>query len=120
MRTVCRFTFPEEANRDLIEAAIASAIFNAECFFGKPKVRLSAAYYMAPDKPQCVIDISSEVGEHIAQVFTGMMINTLGEDKFQVKRIEGPAKPTLTRQGAKDREQRRLRDDYGSPSPGSR
>lgn len=105
MKTVCRFTFPEGTNRDLIEAAIASAIFNAECFFGKPKVRLSAAYYMAPNKPQCVIDISNDVGEHIAQVFTGMMISTLGEEEFQVRRIEELAVPHT------DREQtRQVRD----------
>lgn len=101
MKAVCRFKFPEGTNRDLIEAAIASAIFNAECFFGKPKVRLSAAYYMAPDKPECVIDISSEVGEHVAQVFTGIIINTLGEDKFQVRRIEGEAALQAAQKGLK-------------------
>ena len=90
MKTVCRFTFTKETKGELIEAAIASAIFSAECFFGKPRVRLSAAYYVSPEKPECVIDVSTDVGEHIAQVFTGMMINTLGEDKFQVRRIEGP------------------------------
>jgi hypothetical protein len=91
MKTVCRFTFTEETKRELIEAAIASAIFSAECFFGKPRVRLSAGYYMSLDKPECVVDVSTEVGEYIAQVFTGIVLNTLGEDKFQVRRIEGPA-----------------------------
>jgi len=38
--------------------------------------------------PRCIIDVSNEVGEHVAQVFTGIMINTLGEENFQVKRIE--------------------------------
>ncbi|MCL0035829.1 hypothetical protein M1N82_00340 [Dehalococcoidia bacterium] len=90
MSAVCRFTFPDATDRFRIEAAIASAIFNAECCFGKPRVRLSAGYYMAEDKPQCIIDVSTEVGEHIAQVFTGIMMNTLGEDEFQVRRIEGP------------------------------
>jgi hypothetical protein len=89
MKAVCTFTFPKDTARELIEAAIASAIFNAECAFGKPKVRISASYYVAKDSPQCVIDVSTGVGEHIAQIFTGIMINTLGEDKFQVKRIEG-------------------------------
>lgn len=90
MKAVCRFTFLKDTARELIEAAIASAIFNAECVFGKPRVRVSgAAYYLAEDSPQCVIDVSTEVGEHIAQVLTGIMINTLGEDKFQVRRLEG-------------------------------
>ena len=69
---------------------MASAIFNAECVFGKPRVRVSGmAYYISDDSPQCVIDVSTEVGEHVAQVFTGIMINTLGEEKFQVRRVEG-------------------------------
>jgi len=94
MKVVCRFTFPKDTTRELIEAAVASAIFNAECVFGKPRVRVSgAAYYLAEDSPQCVIDVSTEVGEHIAQVFTGIMINTLGEEKFQVRRLEGAVSP---------------------------
>jgi hypothetical protein len=99
MKAVCRFTFENDTARELIEAAIASAIFNAECTFGKPRVRISASYYMAEDKPQCVIDVSTEVGEHIAQVFTGIMINTLGEEKFQVRRIEGPAAAVQEKHG---------------------
>jgi hypothetical protein len=90
MKTVCKFKFPTETSREFIEASVASAIFNAECVFGKPRVRVSSiTYYIPEDTPQCVIDVSNEVGEHVAQVFTGIMINVLGEDKFQVKRIEG-------------------------------
>lgn len=90
MKTVCRFTFSEGTDKSMVEAAIASAIFNAECCFGKPKVRLWAGYHMAEDSPQCIIDTSTEVGEHIAQVFTGMVIETLGDAGFKVRRIEGP------------------------------
>jgi hypothetical protein len=90
MKTVCRFKFPDGTTREFIEASMASAIFNAECVFGKPRVRISGiAYYVSDDSPQCVIDVSNEVGAHVAQVFTGIMINTLGEEKFQVRRIDG-------------------------------
>jgi len=90
MKTVCRFKFPSRTTREFIEASIAQAIFNAECVFGKPRVRVSGvAYYVPEDSLQCVIDVSSEVGEHVARVFTGIMINVLGEDKFQVKRVDG-------------------------------
>lgn len=88
MKTVCRFKFSEGTSREFIETSMVSAIFNAECVFGKPRVRVSGiAYYISDDSPQCVIDVSNEVGEHIAQVFAGIMINTLGEEKFQVRRI---------------------------------
>lgn len=92
MKKVCKFTFRNGIGRDLIEAAIASAVFSAECVFGKPRVKVSGiAYYLAGNGHLCVIDISTEVGQHVAQVFTGFMMNALGEEKFQVRRIEGTA-----------------------------
>ena len=90
MKALCNFKFPNHIKKVFIEESIAQAIFNAECVFGKPRVRVSGvAYYISEEGPQCIIDVSSEVGEHVAQVFTGIMINALGEDKFQVKRVEG-------------------------------
>ena len=75
-----------------VEDSIAQAIFNAGCVFGKPCVRVSGvAYYIPEEGSQCIIDVSSEVGEHVAQVFAGIMINTRGEEKFQIRRIEGEA-----------------------------
>ncbi len=90
MTALCKFRFAKRARRELIAAGIVSAIFNAECFFGKPRVRVSGvSYYLSDDGRHLLIDVSSEVGQHVAQIFTGIMMNTLGEDKFQVKRIEG-------------------------------
>ncbi len=89
MKTLCNFKFREHITHQFIEESIAQAIFNAECVFGKPRVRVSGvAYYIPDDGSCCLIDISTEVGEHIAQVFTGIMINTLGEEKFNVRRFE--------------------------------
>jgi len=90
MKALCNFKFPDHIKRAFIEESIAQAIFNAECVFGKPRVRVSGvSYYISQEGMQCIIDVSSEVGEHVAQVFTGIMINALGEEKFQVRRIEG-------------------------------
>jgi len=90
MKSLCNFKFPDHIKRAFIEESIAQAIFNAECVFGKPRVRVSGvSYYISQEGMQCIIDVSSEVGEHVAQVFTGIMINALGEEKFQIRRIEG-------------------------------
>jgi hypothetical protein len=101
MPAVCRFAFPHGVGREVVEAQLALAIIAAECTFGQPKVRINAAYCVSPAskaaqgnrKLQAVIDISTEVGEHIAQVFTGLMIRQLGEDNFVVERVtkEGDA-----------------------------
>lgn len=89
MEAVCRFKFPEGLDREIIETQLALAIIAAECTFGQPRVRISAAYCVSRDKPQVAIDVSTEVGEHIAEVFTGLMIRQIGEDKFTVDRVRG-------------------------------
>ena len=87
MPTVCKFKFPEALGREIIETQLALAIVAAESIYGKPKVRVNAAYFVSKDKPQVAIDVSTEVGEQIAQMFTGLMIRQLGEDKFTVDRV---------------------------------
>lgn len=86
MTDICRFKFDESVNKEMIEEQIALAIITAECTFGQAKVRLNAAYLASNHK--AVIDVSNEVGEHIAQVFIGLMTRKLGEDKFTVERIK--------------------------------
>jgi len=47
--------------------------------------RLHASYAASDGK--AAIDVSDEVGEHIARVFTGLMIRELGEENFTVERM---------------------------------
>lgn len=84
MTEICRFSFKQPINKEAIEESITLAIVTAECVYGPAKVRLHAGYSAADGK--AVIDVSGEVGEHIAQVFTGLMIKQLGEDAFAVTR----------------------------------
>lgn len=93
MPTVCRFKFPEALDRETIETQLALAIVTAECTFGQPKVRLGAAYCISKEKPHVVIDVSTKIGEHIAEVFTGLMTRQLGERSFTVDRVRAK-KPT--------------------------
>jgi hypothetical protein len=84
MKEVCKFVFSGNARKAFIEEQITLAVITAECVFGPAKVRLHAGYLAADGK--VVIDVSSDVGEHIAQVFTGLMIKRLGEAAFTVSR----------------------------------
>lgn len=85
MNEICKFTFQDGIDQEFIEEKIATAIITAECVYGQAKVRLHAAYSVSNNK--VVIDISSDVGEHIAQVFTGLVTKELGELQFTVDRI---------------------------------
>jgi len=89
MSAVCRFKFPDVLDRETIETQLALAIVAAECTFGQPKVRLSAAYCISKEKPHVAIDVSTKIGEHIAEVFTGLMTRQLGEASFTVDRVRG-------------------------------
>lgn len=85
MPDVCKFKFDEAIDSEFIESQVALAIITAECTFGQAKVRINTAYLASKNK--VVIDVANEVGEHIAQVFTGLMTRKFGEDKFTVERI---------------------------------
>lgn len=85
MTDVCKFKFRDEIGKDTIEDEMARAIKTAEYTFGQAKVRLHAGYLATNNK--AVIDVSSEVGEYIAQIFIGLMTDRLGEDKFTMERI---------------------------------
>jgi len=86
MTEVCRFKFGNGISKEMIEEQIALAIITAECTFGQPRVRLHASYAVSSSK--AVIDVASDVGEHVAQVFTGLMIRKIGENNFTVERIK--------------------------------
>ncbi len=90
MPDVCKFKFDEGIDSKFIESQVALAIITAECTFGQAKVRINTAYLASKNK--VVIDVANEVGEHIAQVFTGLMTRKFGEDKFTVERIRDKEK----------------------------
>ena len=88
MKSVCRFTFSVAIARETVEAQLALAIIVAECMYGQARVRLGAAYLMSGDGRKLVIDVSTELGEHVAQLFTGLLIREMGEEAFSVERTE--------------------------------
>ena len=89
MSAVCRFRLPGSLDKEAIENQIALAIIAAEAAFGKPRVRINASYLISEERSQVVIDVSTDVGEHIAQVFTGLMILQVGEAGFTVDTVRG-------------------------------
>ena len=88
MSSLCKYKFNGNIAKNIIEDQIALAITVAECTFGLAKVRINAGYNISDDKPiRVVIDTSTDIGENIAQVFTGLIIRQVGNDKFSVERV---------------------------------
>jgi hypothetical protein len=90
----CRITFRAGTSRWVIEKAVVDAMFAAECLHGAARVRLGAGYFLGRGRePQCVIDTTTDIGEQVAQLFTGIASRALGEDAFHVERIRGEVEP---------------------------
>jgi hypothetical protein len=93
MNAVYRFQFKETIPAKVIEETLFWAVFNAESVFGKPKVRLDASFLFDREKKVCVIDKTTDVGQHIAQIFTSLVTREFGEDAFKVERLATKEKP---------------------------
>lgn len=87
MSEVYRFTFHEDVPAKYIEETLYWSVFNAESVFGKPKVRLDGSFLFDPKQKICVIDKATDVGQHIAQVFTSYLTREFGETSFKVERV---------------------------------
>lgn len=98
MSEVYRFQFKDDVPPKEIEETLFWAVFNAESVFGKPRVRLDASFLFDREKKVCVIDKTTEVGRHIAQVFTSLMTREFGEESFKVERL--PPKETVRKETA--------------------
>ena len=86
MSEVCNFKFTDGITEEMIEEQITAAIISAECTFGQARVRLHARYAASDGK--AAINVDSDVGEHVAQVFTGLMTRKIGEENFTVEWIK--------------------------------
>ncbi len=98
MDGVYRFQFKHDVPSKDIEEHLFWAVFNAESVFGKPNVRLDASFLFEKEKKVCVIDKSTEVGQHIARVFTSLVTREFGEESFTVERL--PPKETVRKETA--------------------
>ena len=85
MAQACRFKFKKRLGKDEIEDQLGIAVLAAESAFGEAKVRLYARYAASEDR--AVIDVSSRVGQHIAESLIRLMTKKYGETSFSVERI---------------------------------
>jgi hypothetical protein len=87
MSDTYRFQFKPDILAREIEDALFWAVFNAESVFGKAKVRLDGSFALDKHRKNCVIEGSTEVGQHIAKIFTSLVAKKFGEEAFVVERI---------------------------------
>ena len=93
MKDIYRFTFPPWPDKaDLavaeIERLLAHAMFDMESVYGRFAVCLDAAFYFDTRARCVVIDGSTEVGRHIARLFTALLTKKHGDESYVVERVD--------------------------------
>ena len=101
-RKVYRFTFDDEVPLQDVEESLILSALAAEGLHGQAKVRLFASFCLCEKKRVCVIDVGTEVGLHVALIFTGFLIREFGEDAFKVEPAKPRAKADAGRQPSED------------------
>jgi len=89
MDSVLRFKMGDRPEREAIESDLAMALFAAECVYGKPRVRMEASYLVADDGKTCLVSTDGEAGEAAARIFAGLIAARVGEQSYQVQRLDG-------------------------------
>ncbi len=86
----CCFEFNEKVSLEEAEMTLHLALFAVEGLFGQARVRLEASYHV--DEPDHTITVngSTEVGEAVVRVFTGLLLREFGDETFKVRRAEAP------------------------------
>jgi len=86
-RDLYRYSFDDKIPMGEAEESLMLAVLATECIHGHSALRLASAFLFDPAKRSCVIDGSTEIGRHIAAIFTGFLGKQFGDESFRVERI---------------------------------
>ncbi len=87
-KSVFRYRFSKSIPMQDVEDALMLAALAVESLHGRSELRLSAKFWLNRKTRKCEIDAGTEVGIHIARIFTGFITDGFGEQCFHVERTE--------------------------------
>ena len=79
-----QYTFEPAVPAEQIKDCLFMAAVAAECLHGRESVRLDASFQFNPADKTCTVRGGNEIGSTIARVFSGFLVQRLGEDAFKV------------------------------------
>ena len=91
--SVFRFQFEPNVSHIEAEQTLHLSIFAVEGLFGQARVRMDASYYTDEPRRTFLVDGTTEIGDAVVRVFTSLLTRELGEDGFQVRRVESNPAP---------------------------
>ena len=86
-RDIYRYEFSRDIPLQKVEEPLALSGLPAESLHGRAQVRLDASFSLDKEKRACIVDAGTEVGCHIARIFTGYLTQEFGEGAFSVRRL---------------------------------
>lgn len=96
---IYRYEISDKINIGEVEESLLLAVLTTESVYGSSLVRLDASFCLEEKKRACVIDASTEVGRHIAKVFTGFLTQEFGDGAFKITRIDKKPEPVASGAG---------------------
>lgn len=92
-RDIYRYNFSDDVPFRDVEESLLLAVLATESLHGRSLVRLDASFCLDEKKRACVVDAGTEVGRHIARIFTGFLTREFGEEAFKVERVDETKAP---------------------------
>lgn len=86
-RDIFRYRFKDGLDAQEIEESLLLAVLAVEGIHGRCAVRLAGTFFYDREKQACVIDGSTEIGRHVAGIFTGFLQKQFGDEAFQIERV---------------------------------
>ncbi|MEW5980158.1 MAG: hypothetical protein AB1898_30555 [Acidobacteriota bacterium] len=84
-----RYSFPRSIDPESVKEALFLALLAAESLHGRPRVRLETLFSVDEREGTCLIQAGTEVGEHLARIFTGFLGQEFGSEAFSVQVVGG-------------------------------
>jgi len=84
---IYKYEFSFNIPLDEVEQSLALSVLTTESLHGRTRVRLDASFCIDKEKHACIVDAGTEVGRHIASIFTGYLTREFGENTFKVRRL---------------------------------
>jgi hypothetical protein len=91
MKEVYKYTFDPDVSLEDVEASLLLAIVSVESLHGEAQVGLDIQHLLDVEHRTCVIDATTQVGQHLNRVFMGFLNREFSKKHFQVLRMNSPA-----------------------------
>jgi hypothetical protein len=92
-RDIYRYNFSDDVPFRDVEESLLLAVLATESLHGRSLVRLDASFCLDEKKRAYVVDAGTEVGRHIARIFTGFLTREFGEEAFKGERVDETQAP---------------------------